>query len=286
MAIIDRGLNLTDLDHTSPEEMEEFRRAYTQSKGYALPAFEFWSELRPDVLKRYRLQARQTPGEGLLTMPLSVLAHLHYYVIVGYEDGILYEVKHAQDLGATKDEVLETIAFSFIHAGPRGMRFAATSSLEYLRTYEDPPGGGATWPVGWAPDPDALAAGLDFSDPELLPGELEKIEDWYERTCGEIPAHVRFLGEHRPALLKAHRNRFENSARHALPKQMLPYMMIHFNVIRGFAEGIREGVLIARGFGVARDLAADAIAWGGHYGGPAGLAIAQKAVGDVLEAWD
>jgi len=281
-AIIDRGLNLSQPDEMDSSEYQEFKDFYTRTKGYALPAFEFWAEHRFDVLKRYRLQARMTPTERGLQMPLAnTLAFLHYYSIVGYDDGILYEVKNGQAVGATKAQVLETIAVAFLHAGPRGMRYVASSSQEYMRTYEDPEPG--PWPEHWDVDPEAFRSGMDFSNPEMQDGELELLEQWYERVSGEVPRHVRFLGKHRPHVLKAHRHRFEYAIKDGMPKQMMPYLQLHWNVIRGFRDGIREAALMGRGFGMTSEQLTDAIVWGMLYGGPAAVSIADEACGDVLD---
>jgi hypothetical protein len=284
MELMDRGLNLAIADVMTPEEEADFRSQYTENKGHMLPAFEYWLNLRPDVLKRYRMQARQSPTAEMLTMPFVLLAFLHYYCIQGFEEGILYEIRHAHRIGATRDEILDTVAISFIHGGPKGMQSVAVESLEYMRAYEDLPDTRLEWPAGWAPDPDAFSAGLDYSSPDLLPGELELIEAWFDRYSGEIPEYVSFLGKYRPGLLKAQRSRFEHAVR-ACPKQYMPYLMIHFNVTRGFAPGIREGVLLGKGFGMRKVEVLDAICWGMMYGGQAAISIAHSVVSDILDAW-
>src|SRR5262249_48908506 len=140
----------------------------------------------------------------------------------------------------------------------------------------------STWPAHWNVDAAAFSSGIDFSSIDLLPNELELIEGWYEETCGEVPRWVGFLAEHRPQLLKVYRNRFEHSVREAMPKQMFPFLQLHFNTLRGFQEGIREAVLMGRGFGMTRDDLLDAILWAWVYGGPAAISIVEEAAGDVL----
>lgn len=280
--IIDRGLNLSRPDETDPAEYEQFKADYTRSKGYALPAFEFWAEHRFDVLKRYRLQARMTTTPKTLTQPLpNVLAFLHYYAIVGYGDGIEYEVNLARNCGASKETVLATIAVAFLHGGPRGMRYVSTSSADAIREYvASEPG---EWPDGWDVDEEAFRSGLDFSQPELLPGEVDQLKDWYVRVCGEVPPFVDFLARHRPNLLKANRQRFEFAIKDAMPKQMMPYLQLHWNTARGFREGIREAALLGRGFGMTDEYIADAISWGMLYGGTASISIAAEATEGILD---
>lgn len=279
--LIDRGLDLSNLGSTSPDEFRAFREFYQRTKGYALPAFEFWAEFGPEVLKRYRMQAKQTAPESII-VPLSFL---HLYAVIGYPEGVLYEIRNAQAMGATRAQILETIAVAFLHAGPRGMQYVATSSQAYLASYEEQATSSATFPAGWEPDPLAFQSGLDFSDPGLTRGEFASLERWYQHYLGEIPRYVTFLAEVRPTLLKAYRSRFENSIRTALPKQMMPYLMIHLEVARGSEDGIREGVLLARGFGLTKTQAVDAMAWAFLYGGPAAASIAERAMGEILRAW-
>ncbi|HXO24523.1 MAG TPA: hypothetical protein VN870_08080, partial [Streptosporangiaceae bacterium] len=116
----------------------------------------------------------------------------------------------------------------------------------------------AEFPDGWAPDPDAFTTGLDFTSPHMSRDELRSVQAWYETTLGEIPPHVKFLAANRPDLLKAYRQRFENCARE-LPKQIVPTTLLHYNVIRGSASGIRDNVLLARAFGVSKELVLNTI---------------------------
>lgn len=285
MRLLDRGLDLGTLESTEPEEIEAFREYYVRTKGYLLPGFQFWLDFRPDVLKRYRLQARNTPGPDRLKTPLSnTLAFVHWYTIVAYEKGVLYEIRNAETMGATRAEILETLSVAFLHAGPRGMDAAAALAHEYLRSYNDPVSSGLRFPSGWSTDPDAFRSGLDFTNPELTPAEADALRNWYMATEGEIPPFVNLLIEHKPNLLKAYRNRFEHAIR-TLPKQMMPFLMLHFEVGRSNAAGIREAALLARAFGMTKDEAVDAIAWGMLYGGGAAASTAESAAGDVLRQW-
>src|SRR5689334_21416584 len=118
------GLVVDRPDHTSPEEIAQFRDFYARTKGYSLPAFEFWIEFRPDVLKRYRGGVRSATSIEETPRPLPhVLAMLHYYAIRGYPEGILYEVRLSQTGGATKGEIMDTLAVAFIHGSPLGMNY-------------------------------------------------------------------------------------------------------------------------------------------------------------------
>jgi hypothetical protein len=275
--MLDRGLNLLDPGHTSERELADFRDFYTNRLGYMLPALDFWLENGPEVLKRYRLQAAMSESK-----PVTALAMLHYYAVNCYEDGVVYEIRNSRAWGATKAQVLEVLALSFVHGGPRAMRFVATGSTEELRAYA-PTGEAMQFPDGWAPDPDALRSGLDWSTSELSAAERESLEDWYRRVAGGVPEWVTFLADHRPEVLKAYRGRLENSIRDTLPKQVLPWLLIQFNTTRGFQEGIREWGLIGRSFGMADADIVDAVIWGLGYGGGAdAVTIARRALDGVL----
>ena len=273
----DRGLDLTRPDEWTDQEADAFRAYYTRNMGGPLAAYELWIENRPDVLKRHRLQAVQAGQRE----PWFPLLYLHYYAVVGYEDGIRYEIHGSNSNGITKAQVLDTLAIAFVHAGPLGMRYVA-SAAEPLRAYVDREPPEPVFPAHWAPDPTAFRSGADFSTLDLTTEDRAAIEGWYSGTLGEIPFYVTFLAEHRPRLLKAYRNRFESAIRGGLPKQMLPVLFLHFNVSRSCEDGIRESLLLARAWGVRKSEAMLAISWGMLYGGTAAISMVARAAGDVV----
>lgn len=245
--------------------------------GFVLPAFEFWLENDPEVLKRYRLQAALSRSK-----PVTALGMLHTYAVHGYEDGILYEIRNAQGWGATKAQILETLAVAFLHGGPRAMRFVAKAATEELRNFRHS-GTPMAFPEGWEPDPDALRSGLDFTTPGLSGEERAALDAWYCKTIGGVPDWVTLLADRRPEVLKAYRGRLENAIRDALPKQVLPWLLIQFNTARGFSDGIREWVLVGRAFGMKHAEIMDAVVWGFGYGGGAdAISIA----GAALSTWE
>jgi len=271
-------------DVTTQEEIDTYREFYKRTKGYSLPAFEFWLEFRPDVLKRYRANfVRETTSVEEKPRPLAhVIAMLHQYAIVGFEDGIIYEVKLSEAEGATRGEILDTLAFAFIHGNPMGMRSVATSSMEYLKAWQEKPPRADRWPSAWSFDRNAFKSGIDFTTPEATKRDMDALQDWYQATMGEVPKYVRFLARHRPGFLKAYRNRFENALRDGLPKEMVPYLLLNFNVTRGFRDGIREAVLLGRSMQLSRPQLVDAICWA-YYGGMDAISLAEEAAGDILD---
>jgi alkylhydroperoxidase/carboxymuconolactone decarboxylase family protein YurZ len=277
----DRGLDLSRPEAWSAEEETTFREFYTSQLGFVPHALDFWMTFHPETLKRYRLQVAMSQPSAV-----TALGMLHLYAVQTYEDGVLYETRYARALGATKEQILETLAAAFIHGGPRSMRVVASAVTEELATFT-PNGKVLQFAPGWEPDPVALRSGIDLSDPELSPADRAALEGWYEQTIGEVPAWVSFLAEHRPGVLKAYRGRLENAIRDSLPKQVLPWLMIQLNTARGFQEGIREWSLVAKAFGVTEHDIVEAVVWGSGFGGGSdGISIASAALRDVLTPRD
>ena len=266
----DRGLDLSNLRNLSTEEAETFRRAYERSHGTILPAYEFWLRQKPEVLKRHRLQARWTPGDEGLELPLhGTLGFLHLYAILGYSFGIKYETQHSHSLGASHKAILQTLEIAFIHSGPRGMH-AASDGIQYDLDGPDDSSSSneAIFPPGWSRNPDAFRTGLSYDEPQLTSEELNSLTSWYESNIGEVPNYVSILAKVRPGLLKSHWARVEYAMEGPLPAQMFPFLLLQFNVARGFSPGIREAFLLGRGLGMTDEQLFDAIGWGMLFGGP------------------
>ena len=278
------GLNLDQPDVTTPEEIAEFRRISAAQIGVQQDGLNFWLDTSPDVLKRYRLWADKLrimqDDESPNKWSASGVAIMYVYALTGFEEGIRYSL-HGLNRTMTRAQILEQMALVFRYAGPRGMfTLARAANAHEWHEPSDP----AQWPKGWGPDPEAFKSGADFSDPGVSQNDVDKIVAWYERWLGEVPRHVSFLAKHRPILLKAYRNRYENTLRQ-LPKQTEPYALLQISITRGFAGGIREGLLLARGFGVTKTQILEAIDWGTFYGGHEALNLLDEVAGDVLDAW-
>jgi hypothetical protein len=275
------GLDVSNPDVTTPQEIAAYRAAYTESNKGLIESFEFWLEFRPDVLKRHKARTRHFSSPELPTAPLvQILAAIHQYTIMGFREGIAYEIRLAQNLGATRADILDTLSVAFIHAGHRGM-YAAAAYADYLRDYVDPPETDR-FPAGWSHEPGAFASGMDFSSPEATAQDMERLRAWCVDTLGEVPAHVDFLARHRPGLLKAYRDRYEHAIRDSLPKQMLPYLLLNHSVARGSHAGIRENVLLGRAMGMRREQLLDAICFAVLNAGVNALDVADAAAGDLL----
>jgi hypothetical protein len=286
ISAIQDGLDVTRPDEMTAEEIEAYRGEYTGSNKGLLDSFEFWLEFRPDVLKRHKARTRHysSPVEPAHHV-VGLLGAIHQYTVMAFNEGIAYEIRLAQTNGALKTDILDTLSVAFIHSGHRGM-YAAADYRDYLREYVDPDPQTRHFPEGWSFDPHAFDSGMDFTSREATSEDMDRVQDYYQRTLGEIPGYVRFLARNRPGLLKAYRDRYEHAIRDSLPKQMLPWLMLNYNVTRGFAEGIRENVLLGRSLGMTREQLLDAICYAVLHAGANALGIADEAAGDVLASME
>jgi hypothetical protein len=281
--VIENGLILSNPDFTSSEEVEQFTRTHAGGRwpdGFPTNLL-FWS-FRPDVVKRFRLLMR----EYMKVRFAPTLRLLHYYAVSGFSDGVLYEIKGSATAGHTRAEVIDTLAIAYQHAAAKNLHNVAADARDALRKYQEPERPYAKWPEGWKVDDEAFKSGLDFSNSELTPQECELLDAWYMRYLGEIPGHVRLLGEYAPSVLKAHRNRFEHAIRGGLPKQCVPMFQLEMNINRLSEDGVRESLLLARGFGMKRSqvvyIITEALVWGGE----ASISLVQRAGGEILRSWD
>ena len=279
---IQDGLDVTRPDEMTAEEIEAYRSEYTGSNKGLLDSFEFWLEFRPDVLKRHKARTRHysSPTEPAHDL-VGLLGAIHQYTVMAFREGIAYEIRLAQTNGATRTDILDTLSVAFIHSGHRGM-YAVASYRDYLRGYVDPEPAADRFPEGWSFDPGAFDSGMDYSSREATPRDMVLVEEWYERTLGEVPRYVSFLARNRPGLLKAYRDRYEHAIRDSLPKQMLPWLLLNHDVVRGSRDGIRENVLLGRALGMTREQLLDAICYGVLHAGIDAIAVADEAAGDVL----
>ncbi len=278
---LDRGLDLSRPDVTTLQEWQAWQDHDRRYRGYPLPTYELMASLgRTDVVKRWfsQIPTFYDPDGAFNT----TAGWVHLYCLIGFTEGVIYEIDNCESQGHSLEEVKEMIAIAFLHGvTARGMFDMGEPIKKRLEQYK--PATEIEYPEGWGPDPEFLQAGLDFSTTEMLPGELDKIKDWYMRVCGEVPEHVGFLGSMRPNLLKAVRNRFENTCR-VLPKQLMPWMQLQYESFRGHEAGIRETALLCKGFGVGKQSAMNAVAWAMISGGQESMSTVARAAGDVFDS--
>jgi hypothetical protein len=275
------GLDVTNPDLTTPEEIASFHAEYERTNKGRLDSYEFWIEFRPDVLKRHKARSRYLFGDEAALYPLQLqLLAIHQYAIEAFRGGIGYEIRLAQSNGAQRTDILDALSVAFIHSGHAGMYAARAAAAEALRGYQDPPLTDR-FPPNWDVDPKAYDSGMDYSTRDASRADIDSLIDWYERTLGEVPRSAQLLAKHRPGLLKAYRNRYENAIRD-VPKQMLPYLLLNHNVVRGNADGIREHVLLGRAMGMTTGQLLDSVTMAVLFAGIEVLGLVEQVAGDLL----
>jgi hypothetical protein len=290
LSITYRGMNVSEPEVTSSEELEAFFGFADQPTGRPLESYALWAELRPDVLKRLLGYVHQIHESESWSCPLP---YINIYAVGGWAEGVQYIMNICQPStfltgpGYSRDAVLETLAVSFYLAPTWGTVITADCVRQALANYREPaPGSPSPFPEGWEIAPDALKAGLDYSTPDLTKDDLRALREWYLRVCGEVPATIELYARYRPNLLKAERNRWENLVRTGLPNQMLAYLLIHYEVWRGNIAGTRDALLLARGLGMSKQHGVDAVFYGGAFlGGTGTLAAVAEPVQAVLDSW-
>ena len=76
-----------------------------------------------------------------------------------------------------------------------------------------------------------------------------------------------------------------NSVR-VMPKQMMPSLLLHWEATRGHEDGIREAVLLAKGFGMTKAETVNPVCWAMLYGAHGCISNVERAAGDVFERDD
>jgi hypothetical protein len=288
----------TDLDLSTDEfsadEKERILRWYLETHGTGsldLVKFApFLIEHEPGSFKRYRRHVTAiAQARGGVGLPQAVvgLLFLHAYTAIANERGVLYEVIAAREWGATKREVMETLAFSFLEAAPRGINAAAEMSDDYLREWIDD--GRPTrieWPAGWAADPKVFQSGIDSTTDELTPAELEAIVEWHRRMHGSDGVNVRRLAELHPSAFKTHRLRYERAISGSLPAQIFPLYTLHLATLKRRPAAMRSSLQMAKQLGVDRHHAVQALWWGLLYGGETMLDDVMEITGDLWDKWE
>lgn len=290
MTDFDLGLDLSRPDEMTTTEWEEFSRLRGAGTGIPsgiFPTMELFVPFRPDLVKRWRILNRALNHDDRGQTGDMFLANLHYYAVIGFDDGVLYAATQAAGRGHPRAAIVSTLAIAFLHAPSVGLHTVGPRLSEMLHHYPEPSAEDLYhWPDAWTVDPEAFAVGLDPTTPELTRTDRERIEGWYEKLIGEVPGHVRLLADLAPRVLKAQRARYETAVGTGLPKQCLPFYQLHLDVHRGFAEGIRENLLLAKAFGMTKAQVVQPITYGLMYGGQSALSTVEHAVGDLLRSWD
>lgn len=288
-----RGLDLADLDETTPEEINAHLLNCWEIRGplYDLYASSLMLDYGgPAFIKHHTAASFETEGELKKLSPRArtILRATHTmsaYVKIGWETGIRNEFNVLRSVGVPARQSMEIVLFSQLYAGMRGLGHAYRAVGDFLPAYGEPTVA-AEFPPGWEVEPQAFEAGLDYSARDLTAEDRENLGSWYERNVGYVPDSIAFGLKYHPEFLKANRGKWETAIR-TLPKQFAPHLMIRQSMIAGSVEGLRESVLLGKTWGMTREIVVMGISGAVMYfNGFEGYYTAMKAVDDILDGWD
>jgi hypothetical protein len=277
-----RGLNFDDLTNITPEEIEEFRASQRTEDGASQSGFDWLLDNHPATLKRHKFFSTMIqPPYRDPRYQAPVFGAIAHYGELDFDEGVRYCVEPCVRSGYTREQVMEGIGVSFMLGGPRSI----TCTARALKDYRWPEKAEQTleWPEGWEPDPAAFASGLDFSTREALPGEVEKVIAWYERTIDWVPPWVTYWAKYNPNALKGWRCKFEGALT-LLPKQVMPLSCVYAAVQFEWPDMLRENVLLARAWGADLTDVLQVIDVCAVYATEK-ISFAARTVGDILDDW-
>jgi hypothetical protein len=281
------GLNLDDLEHTAEQEKDFFlnRARNNLVPLYVQTSHSVWLENRPDMMKlHHRILPEFSRGLPEAVFMMSV-GQLHLYIYMDWEVGITNEFKVMQGQGITKAQLMEIVMSAQIYGGVRALEAVYRATWPFIRDFQDRPVATSPFPADWDYDISHFKSGLDQTTLELTADDRHKLEDWYVKNGGEVPKWVTFMATYRPEFLKAYRLRWEGIFRGALPRQVMPFVMVYQAVYNGDADGLREAVLLGKAWGLTREwLVLAMVACAYYYTNLQGLNMVEAAVGDILGA--
>jgi hypothetical protein len=261
----DTQLDLSDPDHFSEAERAALIAWYETSHGdgeAGLTDFvPFLIDNRPRALKVYRAYAQALHQHGLLPQVAVALFFLRYYMTVGNDKGVLYEVVAARSWGATKAEVLDVIESGFVLSGPFGTNAAARSAT-YLDGWpaDEPRRTDNPWPAQWSK-----------ARPPVPGAETE-------RVLGRVaPDVLAALQRRREPLLPGHS---------ALPAAMFPLMDLHHAVADGRPAEAQQAAAAVFESGLDLPAVVETVGFGALYAAPARLDAVCAALEPVFERYE
>jgi hypothetical protein len=299
LVTISQGLNLDNLDETTPEEVAEHLRTRWTNRGplYDLYAKSLMADYAPVFLKLHRLGAetqRFLPSERELAKDPQEYARLHRqneivwtipqlfsYIHLGWETGIRNEFRVLKGLGFTRAMSMEIVMFARLSAGMRGLGHTYHAVGDFLPDYGDG-NGKPVFPPGWEADPAAFNSGLDMTTRDLTDADRRNLTAWYESTVGYVPDSIKFVMKWDPQSLKVYRRMWEVAIR-TLPKQVAPYLMIRDAMVHDDKAGLREAALLGKAWGMSSDWIIRGVVYTSTlFTGFRGLYVAHAALDDIL----
>jgi hypothetical protein len=274
-------------------ELEEaYNKSHVSSRDLELlPFYRFFGENDPAAFRAYRhwagaMAAMAARGEEPTPFLISNLVFLHYYMIKGYEAGLVHEVELVRNQGVSRAQVQELLSFAWLHAGTSGANAAARALTTYMRDWPDGPSQ-AVWPQSWlrAGDKLPIAIGLNCAQAGVSLEEEAAIRAWYLRAQGETPHFVDFQLKFTPEAFKAQRLRYETALAGSLPRQIFPLCLLHLGAMLGREEAVRRSAHEARACGVSKAQALLIVSAAQVYLGELNMEPVARAMAGVLDHW-
>src|SRR5262249_6580330 len=181
MVGVSEGLDLGNLNEISPEEVNNHLMRVWSWRGplYELYANSLMLDYAPDFAKLHRWGSDlfgRPSRPNIITLSMQ---NIHSYMMFGWETGILNEFITLRRNGMPVEQVMELVMFSQLYAGMRGLGHVYRAVGDMLPVFGAPPTT-VEFPDGWAADPEAFKAGLDFSTREMTAEDLRNLTRWYE----------------------------------------------------------------------------------------------------------
>lgn len=257
------GLDYSHLDSLSRSERDSLFRWYGETHGAdasdlnAVPFVPFLADNRPGALKRWRrfLEAMSS-SESSLPLALVPLLFLHFYMASGNGEGVRYEITIARKWGAKRAEVIDTINFGFLNAGPYGVNIVARAAGDVVSDWE-------------------------VDDPTRLDSPIRNAA---RTVVAASPTHSSAFRDNIPLeswlnrnAVEAHRDRVD-SVFNALPPLTAPLFLIHLGVGRANAAICDHAARQAVQLGVPLAWFESAALWGVSSSGSVGLELAAEAI--------
>jgi hypothetical protein len=259
----------TALDYSCPDDLSEAERErlfrwYGETHGAdasdlsLVPFVPFLAEQRPGALKRWRRFAEAAgSGEASLPQYMVALLFLHLYIVLCNEEGIRYELIAARTWGASREQVVDTINFGFLNAGPFGMNVVARAGNDLL----------ANWDSATSDETSTTWTGAETVGDNRSPKHGELLTRSYPRAGSWLQHDA----------VAAHRDRVAH-AFVRLPPQAGPLFLIHLGTARANVAICDVATREARRLNTSSEMFGEAAIWGLAYGGDVGLELAAKAI--------
>jgi hypothetical protein len=194
------GLDLTNIEQTSAAEVSANLARVWSWRGplYEMYANSLMLDYAPGFAKLHRWGPDFFGRPAHQNIILLSTSNIHSYMMFGWEAGILNEFITLHRNGMAKEQIMELIMFSQLHAGMRGLGHVFRAAGESLPAYGPPTGPPAPFPAAWAADPAAFRCGLDLSTRAMTPADLANLTSWDENTIGYVPDSIRFGLKYHP----------------------------------------------------------------------------------------